>query len=219
MPWRGWWSWRRPGGSSVTSFYSANWWNSGNWTLFSADDEPKQKPENTIRKRQPRSQILSNAKSTECPECGKEFSKNGDMLTHYRSLHKGIKYPCNQCLLSVQNVGKSILRMVICWHTTDLYIKVSNILVIRTSKDQTFTDTCHNICNNILYFSDLFNKYWTKRKLEIFYHILFSFLLTLDNAPTNILHNTMGWWVFTVYRRRGPSWRPRSSLLPPPPPV
>ena len=59
-------------------------------------DEPKQTPENKIRQRQPRRQISSDAKSTECPECGKEFSKNGDMLTHDRSLHKGIKYPCNQ---------------------------------------------------------------------------------------------------------------------------
>ena len=31
----------------------------------------------------------------------------------------------------------------------------------------------------------------------------------------NLLHNPMQWWVFTVYRRRGPSWRPGSS--PPPP--
>ena len=38
-----------------------------------------------------------NAKSTDCPECGKVFSLRGNMLTHYRSIHEGIKYPCNQC--------------------------------------------------------------------------------------------------------------------------
>ena len=46
---------------------------------------------------QPRKQISSDAKSTECPECGKEFCKNGNMVAHYRSVHEGIKYLCNQC--------------------------------------------------------------------------------------------------------------------------
>ena len=58
---------------------------------------PKQTPENHIRHRQPRSQILSDAKTTECPECGKEFATKTVMLRHYRSVHEGIKYPCNQC--------------------------------------------------------------------------------------------------------------------------
>merc|ERR1712150_335273 len=61
------------------------------------DDEPKQTSENKIRQRQPRNQISSDAKSTECPECGKEFNQRSNMLTHYRSIHEGIKYPCNQC--------------------------------------------------------------------------------------------------------------------------
>ena len=61
------------------------------------DDESEQTPEIKIRQRQPRSQISSDAKSTECPECGKEFTKKSHMLTHYRSIHEGIKYPCNQC--------------------------------------------------------------------------------------------------------------------------
>ena len=61
------------------------------------DDEPKQTSENKIRQRQPRNQISSDAKSTECPECGKEFTLKGDMRRHYRSKHEGIKYPCNQC--------------------------------------------------------------------------------------------------------------------------
>jgi hypothetical protein len=62
-----------------------------------ADDEPKQTPKNKIRQRQPRSHISSDAKSTECPECDKEFTRKHHMLTHYRSKHEGIKYPCNQC--------------------------------------------------------------------------------------------------------------------------
>ena len=61
------------------------------------DDEPRQTPETKIRQRQPRNQILSEAKSTECPECGKVFSRKIDMLRHYRSKHEGIKYRCNQC--------------------------------------------------------------------------------------------------------------------------
>ena len=31
------------------------------------------------------------------PECRKEFSNNGNMVAHYRSVHEGIKYSCNQC--------------------------------------------------------------------------------------------------------------------------
>ena len=62
-----------------------------------ADDEPKQTPDDNIRQRQPRIQISSGAKSTECPECGKVYTTKGDMRKHYRSKHEGIKYPCNQC--------------------------------------------------------------------------------------------------------------------------
>ena len=61
------------------------------------DDEPKQTLENKIRQRQPRNQISSDAKSTECPKCGTVFTRKDNMLTHYRSIHEGIKYPCNQC--------------------------------------------------------------------------------------------------------------------------
>ena len=57
------------------------------------DDEPKQTSENKIRQRQPRNQISSDAKSTECPECGKEFTQKICMLRHYRYAHEGIKYP------------------------------------------------------------------------------------------------------------------------------
>ena len=61
------------------------------------EDEPKQTSENKIRQRQPRNQISSDAKSTECPECGKKFNWRSDMVRHYRSVHEGIKFPCNQC--------------------------------------------------------------------------------------------------------------------------
>merc|ERR1712043_138165 len=60
-------------------------------------NEPKQTLENKIRQREPRNQISSDAKSTECPECGKVFTEKRNMVTHYRSKHEGIKYPCNQC--------------------------------------------------------------------------------------------------------------------------
>ena len=61
------------------------------------DDEPKQTSENKIRQRQPRNQILSDAKSTKCPECGKVFTAKSSLMTHCRSKHEGNKYPCNKC--------------------------------------------------------------------------------------------------------------------------
>ena len=84
------------------------------------EDEPKQTPKKKFRQRHPRNQISSDANSTKCPECGKEFTKKGTMLrhqgikyscnhcdseftlqsslqTHIQSKHEGINYPCNQC--------------------------------------------------------------------------------------------------------------------------
>ena len=61
------------------------------------DDEPIKKSENKIRQRLPRNQISSDVKSNKCPECGKVFTTKGSMVTHYRSVHEGIKYPCNLC--------------------------------------------------------------------------------------------------------------------------
>ena len=61
------------------------------------EHEPKQTPENHIRQRQPRSQISSDTRSNECPECGKNYYDRSTMVRHYRSSHEGIKYPCNQC--------------------------------------------------------------------------------------------------------------------------
>ena len=52
---------------------------------------------NQIRQRQPRNQISSDAKSTECPECGAKYFDKSTMLRHYREKHKGIKYPCDHC--------------------------------------------------------------------------------------------------------------------------
>ena len=35
--------------------------------------------------------------SRQCPDCGKEFSYNSDLLKHHRAEHQGIRYPCSQC--------------------------------------------------------------------------------------------------------------------------
>ena len=61
------------------------------------DISPKQTSKNQIRQRQPRNQVSSDAKSTECPVCGKEFSKKSNMLKHRRSTHEGVKFPCPHC--------------------------------------------------------------------------------------------------------------------------
>ena len=65
-------------------------------------DDPKLTPDKKIRHRQTLNQISSDAKSPECPDCGKVFTKRNTMLKHYRikhiqSYHESIKYPCNQC--------------------------------------------------------------------------------------------------------------------------
>ena len=59
------------------------------------DDEPKHTPENKIMQRKPRNP--SDAKSTECPECGATYFDRSTMMKHYRSKHEGVKYPCNHC--------------------------------------------------------------------------------------------------------------------------
>ena len=50
------------------------------------DHEPKQESENKIRHRQPHNQIIDDAKSTECPECGKVFAQRSAMLAHSKIL-------------------------------------------------------------------------------------------------------------------------------------
>ena len=52
------------------------------------DDKPKQTPQAKIREKEPQDQISSDSKFAECPECGKEFTKKGSMLIHYRSKHE-----------------------------------------------------------------------------------------------------------------------------------
>ena len=61
------------------------------------ENEPKQTSETEIRQRQPRKQISSDVKFTDCPECGKVFSEKNSMMRHYRCKHEGIKFPCSQC--------------------------------------------------------------------------------------------------------------------------
>ena len=53
-------------------------------------------PENKIGQTH---QVTSDVKSQVCPECGKAFTQKRNMLIHYRSVHEGIKYSCNQMSL------------------------------------------------------------------------------------------------------------------------
>ena len=59
------------------------------------DYESKKRSLNKKRERKPQNHISD--KSRKCQVCGKLFSTIGYMLTHYRSKHEGIKYPCTQC--------------------------------------------------------------------------------------------------------------------------
>ena len=34
---------------------------------------------------------------TECPECGEMFTTKGAMTVHFKSIHQGVKYPCDLC--------------------------------------------------------------------------------------------------------------------------
>ena len=61
------------------------------------EDEPKQTSNIKIRQRHPRNQISNDALFKECPECGKLFPSSSNMVRHYRSIHEGVKFPCNQC--------------------------------------------------------------------------------------------------------------------------
>ena len=38
-----------------------------------------------------------NLQTRTCPDCGKVSGSKADNLDHYRSIHKGIKHPCDQC--------------------------------------------------------------------------------------------------------------------------
>ena len=57
------------------------------------DYEMETKP----RPSQPRTQVSNDTKSTQCPECGTVYTNRSHMLRHYRSYHKGVKYPSHRC--------------------------------------------------------------------------------------------------------------------------
>ena len=61
------------------------------------DATPIQAEKTTFQQRRPRTKISNDKKSTQCPECGAQFTQRYAMLKHYRSKHEGGKYPCNQC--------------------------------------------------------------------------------------------------------------------------
>ena len=45
---------------------------------------------------------------TDCPECEKVFKQRASMHQHYRSIHQGIRYPCDICGLQVTTKYKLI---------------------------------------------------------------------------------------------------------------
>ena len=40
-----------------------------------------------------------------CKECGKQMTKQSILNVHIRAIHKGIKYPCGQCLYEASSKG------------------------------------------------------------------------------------------------------------------
>ena len=61
------------------------------------ESKSQEKIKTKVKNRRTRTQISNVNKSTQCPECGAEFTTKGNMVTHYRSKHEGVKYPCDQC--------------------------------------------------------------------------------------------------------------------------
>ena len=72
------------------------------------EEEDENISHNWVNKSQTQSKESTDAKSTKCQECGKVFSTKTYMEIHYRSMHKGIKYPCKHC--DVITTSKSSLR-------------------------------------------------------------------------------------------------------------
>ena len=113
------------------------------------DDEPKRPSENNIRQRQPRNQISSDVKSIECPECGKEFAGKNSMITHYRSIHEGIKYPCNECHYQATTQG-NLQRHIQSVHEGIKYqcnqcdFKASSKNSLQLHIEATHSDKCDN---------------------------------------------------------------------------
>ena len=48
---------------------------------------------------------------TECPECNKVFTQNVMMRQHFRSVHQGIRFPCDLCGLKVTTRYKLIAHL------------------------------------------------------------------------------------------------------------
>ena len=60
-------------------------------------ETPIQAEKTSIQQRRPRTHMSNDNYSTQCQECGAEFTQKRDMERHYRSKHEGVKYPCDQC--------------------------------------------------------------------------------------------------------------------------
>ena len=41
--------------------------------------------------------LQKNPGSLDCPECGRTFTQNCQLLLHIRSIHQGVKHQCNFC--------------------------------------------------------------------------------------------------------------------------
>ena len=53
---------------------------------------------NRIRNKEEEHRTLSTfPHSSQCPECGKQFSRKSKLAEHFQSVHRGVKYPCDQC--------------------------------------------------------------------------------------------------------------------------
>ena len=65
--------------------------------------------------------VPSHVSSTECPKCGKVFSRKDHLVQHHRSIHEGIKYPCNQC--DYQATEKAKLRQHIAGKHSDTILQ------------------------------------------------------------------------------------------------
>merc|ERR1712150_415475 len=70
--------------------------------------------------RRARSQISTDTKSNKCPECEAVFKAKSSMLTHYRSMHEGVRYSCNQCDYQATQQG-SLQTHITAKHNDTVY--------------------------------------------------------------------------------------------------